>query len=236
MTKKGRPIKGEASQHDLAEFWRVNQSLIKRWVLAGMPPTKKAVTAAWILKNAKRKNANTKEVCQGLLSKPAGADDPEIKPPTTDEEMLNLEQLRDYYLRKVSEATGAEFQDSEQIKLWNDLLLKTEKCIREAQAHEKKLGLEQGETIKREEVERIIDAILFAGNACVRNQIKELCQGISMKTPAEIYKVLPAAILGGRIFEGLAAVVKSDSEVQIPQWMVDRFIEEGENYLKGITT
>jgi transcriptional regulator with XRE-family HTH domain len=143
-----------------------------------------------------------------------------------------LEGVAEYYRRQLGRACSK--HNKAAIRFYNDLLLKTDKCIRETQAHERKLGLESGETMPRKEFERIVKAILFGGNACVRNQIKELAQGISMKTPQEIYRVLPAAILGGRIFEGLSALIKSDSEMQIPDWLFECFIDAGGNYLQDL--
>ena len=156
---------------------------------------------------------------------------------TTDEdigeEFESQEKLRDFYFKKLSKA--AKRNDQNQIKYWNDLLLKTDKSLRELQAHQKKLGLESGETIAREEAERIIRAMIYGGNACVRAQVKEIAEVLAAEySPAEIYEMLSPAILGGRIFEGLKALTKSESQVRLPMWVVECFQSEGENYLQGI--
>lgn len=78
-------------------------------------------------------------------------------------------------------------------------------------------------------------AVIYAGNACVRNQLKEICQVLASESnPNAIYQKLAPAILGGRLFEGFKAVIKSPSKVQLPEWIVDVMQSEGENYLKGV--
>jgi len=223
------------SQTDVAKFFRVHPRKASRWEADGcvFNPFVPIEICKWIRLNRQRIDKELKkrivEIEKEHAIETSGGN---IKPPSNEKERKTLEDFRDYYIEQLNIATAANLAD--EIKHWSDLLLKTEKCLREAQAHERKLGLEQGETIKREEVERIMKAILFAGNACIKNQIKQMAQGLSMKTPQEIYAILPAAILGGKIFEGLSAVSKSDSEVEIPQWMIDCLVEDGGNYIRNI--
>lgn len=142
-------------------------------------------------------------------------------------------KLRDFYFGKLSAA--AKRNDQNQIKYWNDLLLKTDESLRRTEAHQKKLGLESGETIDRVEVERILSAVIYTGNACVRSQIKEIAELLAAESsPSKIYEMLSPAILGGRIFEGFKSVAKADSEVKVPKWIIDCIQSEGENYLEGV--
>ena len=77
--------------------------------------------------------------------------------------------------------------------------------------------------------------MIYGGNACIRSQIKEIAEVLAAESsPAMIYKILSPAILGGRIFEGLKVLIKSDSKMNLPIWVVECFQSEGENYLKGI--
>jgi|SouAtlMetagenome_1021521.scaffolds.fasta_scaffold05718_2 hypothetical protein len=142
-------------------------------------------------------------------------------------------KLRDFYFGKLSAA--ARRNDQNQIKYWNELLLKTEESMRRTEAHQKKFDLESGETIDRVEVERILAAIIYAGNACVRSQIKEIAEVLAAESsPAKIYEMLAPAILGGRIFEGFKALARSDSQVKLPGWVIACVQSEGENYLEGV--
>jgi len=149
------------------------------------------------------------------------------------EDRKTLEDFRDYYVEQLNVATKADLAD--EVKHWNDLLLKAEKCIRESEAHIKKLGIEKGEMMPREDIERILAAVVYAGNACVRAQIKEIAEVLAAESsPAKIYEILAPAILGGRIFEGFKALTKSDSQVRLPVWVISCVQSEGENYLEGV--
>lgn len=149
-----------------------------------------------------------------------------------------LEGLRDHYLRETAQAILE--GDRGRVKVWNDLLLKTDESLRRTELHRQKLGLTQGETIPRAEMERIIKALVYGGNASIRAHLKELCEDLAAcSSPAQVYHILPPMVLGGRIFEGLKRLVKSPrdprspkSEVELPQWIVDCFIQEGENYFE----
>lgn len=149
------------------------------------------------------------------------------------DEFESQSKLRDFYFAKLSAA--AKRSDQNQIKYWNELLLKTDESLRRTEAHQKKLGLESGETIDRVEVERILAAVIYAGNACVRAQIKEIAEALAAESnPAVIYEALAPAILGGRIFEGFKNVAKADSGVILPAWVIDCVQSEGDNYLEGV--
>tara|TARA_R110000782_G_scaffold141811_2_gene234507 strand:+ start:141 stop:965 length:825 start_codon:yes stop_codon:yes gene_type:complete len=156
---------------------------------------------------------------------------------TTDEEIgdqfESQVKLRDFYFSKLSGA--AKRNDQNQIKYWNELLLKTEESMRRTEAHQKKFDLESGETIDRAEVQRILAAVIYAGNVCVRSQIKEIAEVLAAESsPAQIYEILSPAILGGRIFEGFKTLTKSESQVKLPMWVVECVQSEGENYLEGV--
>jgi hypothetical protein len=148
-------------------------------------------------------------------------------------ESKQLEDFRAFYSEKLSTAMATE--NKAEIRFWTDLLLKADESIRRSEAHAKKLGIETGETIQREEVERILKAVIYAGNACVRKQLKEICQVLASESnPNTIYNRLAPAILGGRIFEGFKAASKSPGKVQLPEWVIDTMQSEGENYLEGV--
>jgi len=144
------------------------------------------------------------------------------------------DELRDEYLAElqIAKANG----NSEREKVALNAYLKIDKQIRETALDEKKLGIQKGETLTKKEVERILKAIVYAGNACVRKQLKEVCEVIAdCETPNDVYNLLPAMVLGGRIFEGMKAVSKSPSDVNLPQWAIDCMIGEGENYFENAT-
>lgn len=206
--------------------------MVSRWKQQGAPMEDLLALCKWIRLHRQRM---PKELKQGIerIERKAGKNVIQAATPDAPSDRKTLEDFRDYYVEQLNVATQASLPD--EVKHWNDLLLKTEKCIREAEAHIKKLGLESGETIDRAEMERILKAVIYAGNACVRAQIKEIAELLAAESsPNQIYQLLAPAILGGRIFEGFKALTKSQSQVKLPGWIVECMQSEGENYLEGV--
>jgi len=213
----------------MAKEYRVSVTTINRWVKAGAPFESDADMNAYVMKQ----KHIPKEFIKWQIEKGFTKFEDEQTSEDIGDEFESQNKLRDFYFLKLSAA--AKRNDQNQIKYWNELLLKTDESIRRTEAHQKKLGLESGETIDRVEVERILGAVIYAGNACVRAQIKQIAEVLAAETsPAEIYETLSPAILGGRIFEGFKAVAKADSEVKLPGWVIACVQSEGENYLEGV--
>jgi len=220
------------TQQKIADIFGVGQKMVSRWKRQGAPMQDLQALCKWLRLNRQRM---PKELRAGIerVEKKTSKHVIQTAEPEEAEDRKTLEDFRDYYVEQLNVATKADLPD--EVKHWNDLLLKTEKCIREAEAHIKKLGIEKGEMMPREEVERILAAIIYAGNACVRAQIKEIAEVLAAESsPAKIYEMLSPAILGGRIFEGFKALAKSESQVKLPKWVIDCVQSEGENYLEGV--
>ena len=158
--------------------------------------------AKWLLTHAKRKSKPMKDAIDKVL-KPAT-----IKKAKAAQQRT-LEETRDYYSDQLDNATSSSVTDHETIKFWNDLWLKADESIRRSQAHERKLGLEQGETLPKASVEEILKNVIWSGNACCNNYSKQIAQSLSGKTPAEIHKIL-----------------------NLPQWVIDCVQREEKLYLK----
>lgn len=221
----------KVTQQQIADTFGVNQKMVSRWKQQGAPMDDLLALCKWIRLHRQRM---PKELKQGIerIEKQAGKNVIQAATPDAPSNRKTLEDFRDYYVEQLNVATQASLPD--EVKHWNDLLLKTEKCIREAEAHIKKLGIDRGEMIPREEVERILKAMIYAGNACVRSQLKEIVEVLAAETPARMYEMLAPAVLGGRIFEGFKALTKSESQVKLPLWVVECMQSEGENYLEGV--
>lgn len=220
------------TQQQIADTFGVGQKMVSRWKQQGAPMSDLLALCKWIRLHRQRM---PKELKQGIerIERQAGQTVIQKAKADAPSDRRTLEDFRDYYVEQLNIATQASLPD--EVKHWNDLLLKTEKCIREAEAHIKKLGLESGETIDRVEVERILAAVIYAGNACVRAQIKEIAEALAAESdPAVIYEALAPAILGGRIFEGFKNVAKADSGVILPAWVINCVQSEGDNYLEGV--
>jgi len=214
------------TQKALAEKWGTTQKNISLKIEMGCDFTASDDTVArWWLSHSQRRSKAMNEAIAKYLK-------PETIKAIKAEDRRTLEQTRDYYSDQLDQVTNSGRNDHVEIKFWNDLWLKADESIRRSQAHERKLGLEQGETLPKEDVEAILKNVIWAGNACCNNFSKQLAQSLSGKTPAEVHKVLKPNLLAMLIFEGFDKLSKVPGEINMPQWVIDCVKSEEKLYLK----
>jgi len=142
----------------------------------------------------------------------------------------SADDFRNHYRAKLDEAIGA--NDTEMIKFWNEHYLKIYESIRKTELHAKKLGLEDGTTLSRTEVERILRAAFYAGNANVQGVLTSICeQLVGHDNPGDLYHALKPAIVGGRLFSGFDKVMNTKGAPSLPDWVVDCVQLEAKQYL-----
>jgi len=142
----------------------------------------------------------------------------------------SAEELRDEYFMELQEAREAGDDAREKIAL--EYFLKIDKQIRDQEAHNKKLGLDSGETLPRNEVERLLTVWIHGGNACCDKYSKQIAQRLSNKKPAEVHKILKPMLTALLVFEGLKRMAKVPGDVNLPQWFIDCVQTERKFYLK----
>tara|TARA_R110000765_G_scaffold323837_1_gene415439 strand:- start:12 stop:521 length:510 start_codon:yes stop_codon:yes gene_type:complete len=140
------------------------------------------------------------------------------------------EDLRDEYFAELRESKSEGDQEREKISL--DAFLKIDKQIRDSEAHAKKIGIDKGELLSRGEVERILRAMFWAGNACCDKFSKQIAQRLSDKKPAEVHKILKPTLTALTLFEGLKRVAKTPGDVNLPEWVIECSRTEEKQYLK----
>ena len=206
----------------------MSQSLVSKYNRMGCDfQASDLEVAAWIRKKAVRKSMPLKKKLAEVMNL-EGIKDNETNP----HKLKSLEEVRDYYNSQLSKAVESKTPDHETIKFWNDLLIKTEKCLREAQAHEKKLGIEKGEMLARAEVERILENICWAGNASCDKFGKQIAERLSNKAPADIYKILAPLLTALMIFEPIRKLKTAPGNINLPEWVIECFETERKQYLK----
>lgn len=138
--------------------------------------------------------------------------------------------FRDHYREKLDEAVLA--NNTEMIKFWNEHYLKIDESIRKTELHAKKLGLEDGTTLSRAEIERILRAIFYAGNACIQGVLTNLCERlVGFDNPGDLCHALKPAIVGGRLFSGFDKVMNTPGAPGLPEWVVECVKLEANQYL-----
>jgi hypothetical protein len=140
------------------------------------------------------------------------------------------EDFRDHYRKKLQEATMANDQD--QVKFWSDLFLKQDESIRRSEIHAAKLGIDNGTTLPRAEVERILRAVFYAGNGCVNGALTTICEHVAgLSDPGDVYHSLKPAIVGGRLFSGFDKVANIQGAPALPDWVIECVKLEAQQYL-----
>ena len=213
------------TQKELADQWGTTQMTISNFMRDGCDFTAPDEDIArWLLAHAKRKSKPMREaIAKVLKPKP-------VKFSPTDKQK-SLEEMRDYYSAQLDAATRPGQVAHEEIKFWNDLLLKADESIRKSQAHEKKLGIEKGELLSKPEVERILKSMFWAGNSCCDKFAKQIAQRLSDKKPAEIYDILAPTLTALTLFEGMKRVAKTPGDVNLPDWVIECSKTEEKQYL-----
>ena len=212
-------------QADLAIKWGTTQKNISLMMGKGCDFTASDESVAeWLLANTKRKSKPMREAIAKVLK-------PEAIEAIETGKKKSLEEMRDYYAANLDRATRAESVDRESVKFWNDLLLKVDESIRKSEAHAKKLGIDRGELLSREEVERILRALFWAVNACSDKFAKQMAQHLSDKSPAEVYDIL-APNLTARVFDALKKVAKTPGEINLPEYIIECATAEEQQYIE----
>ena len=204
----------------------VSRQAFHDWKRKGAPVDDDYNLAVWIL-NQERITAKVRAWCKKVISKKTPRANSIV---ATGDELKDLEGVLEFYMGKLNAALADEALDS--IKFWNEHVLKTSESIRKSQAHAAKLGIDNGTTLARSEVERILRAVFYAGNACVNSNMTMIAQRISGLDEAEdVYNELKPAIVGARLFSGFDKVANVQGAPAIPDWVLECVRLEAGQYL-----
>jgi hypothetical protein len=98
--------------------------------------------------------------------------------------------------------------------------------------HAAKLGIDNGTVLPRAEVERILRAVFYAGNACTQGVLTSMCeQLVGYDNSGELFHALKPAIVGGRLFSGFDKVMNTKGAPNVPDWIVECVKLEAKQYL-----
>lgn len=220
-------------QKDLAKFYQVTERTVRRWKSDGAPLDNPKRMVSWLLTRKRIPKGAQAWMDSQSLNKPGPdlpmeeTETPEIVESTG--EVKELEERRIDLDRRLDRAMASD--NESKIKLYTELLVRVDESLRRDQAHQKKLGLDTGEMMPRGEVERIMRAAFYAGNACVEGVLQQICeQVVSFDFPEEAYHYLKPILLGGRLFSGFSRVAKVPGPPQVPQWLIDTIRAQSEQY------
>lgn len=210
-----------------AKIYGCSVPTMRNWLSEGFPDDNHEAAMEWMSVRAKLPTRSKVLVAEWKRQK-----NPTPAKPRAKSKAKTAEELRDEYFAELQTAKDAMDEEREKVAL--NAYLKIDKQIREAEAHAKKLGLDRGEMLSRDEVCRIIRASTYAGNACIEGILEQVSEKVSaMDTPEQVYNFLKPIILGGRLFAGFSKVRKTPGEINVPDWLCDTWQDSADDYLKG---
>jgi hypothetical protein len=208
-----------------ADEFGVSENVFRGWLKKGAPYQNEPKMITW-LNAQQRKTPAVRAWLKARGVKPV----PKKAAVLKKIKAKTAEDFRDHYQKMLEQAT--ETNDQDQVKFWSELFLKQDESIRRSEAHAAKLGIDNGTTLARAEVERILRATFYAGNACVNSSLTMICQHIAgLSKPADIYNVLKPAMVGGRLFSGFDKVANIKGAPALPGWVIDAVRLEAKQYL-----
>jgi hypothetical protein len=228
--RREQGLRPQQTESETAKELGVTRDTIIRWKKMKAPfDGKDEELYQWMVNSnisgAKDWQRNFREANPGKFVKKATAKKKAKKAVTK-----TADELRDEYFTELQEARAAGDDSREKIAL--EYFLKIDKQIRDQEAHNKKLGLDSGETLPRKEVERLLRNWIHGGNACCDKYSKQIAQRLSGKKPAEVHKILKPMLTALLVFEGLKRMAKVPGDINLPQWFIDCVQDERKFYLK----
>jgi hypothetical protein len=254
------PLIRYASHDKIAAQFGVSRARVYAWEKSGAPTTGEKYLAQWLLTRSDLKPCVRAEAerIMGIVRPQqrvalvdsdefaAVADDIEgaLKQATRGVKLTGkadsiaasnarLASFTDYYAERLALATQNE--DHAEIKFWGDEYRRSEKIQQDGQMLAKKLGIESGELIKREECEAYARAVAYWLVRCVdaaRRRMREKLVG--MATPQEADAVIDGELLEAVLLRPMARGLKVDGKLALPKWLhaavvdaVDDYIEQG---------
>lgn len=213
-------------QAERAKEIGVSRQSLATWIKKGAPFEDDKRLAVWLL-NQERITAKVRAWCNKVIKRDTPHQNHVAKTKT---ELKNLEGILDYYMGKLNESVAC--GELESIKFWNEHVIKTSESIRRSEAHAARLGIDNGTTLPRAEVERILRAVFYASNACVNANLTMICQHIAgLDKPEDIYDVLKPALVNACIFSGFDKVNNIKGAPGLPTWVLDCVRLDAKQYL-----
>lgn len=216
-----------------AQYYGVSEKTIKNYRAVGAPLHSVEEMVNWV---------KDRRVAAGLLVKlralthteePPGdkKEDPDweafSRQTATDdpkEAMAKIAKARDYAAFKFERA--AKIADKPNEKFYAELLAKMESTLHDAQLRQRKLGLDEGELIRRPELERILFALAFwtlrstdLHLDALTSQLEKIAPGLPKE---QTRRLLEGELLSDRFLVPFARAAGQQSGVSVPAWIVTK--------------
>ena len=219
------------TQKQYAEDWGVVLATWNKWKESGAPVGNEKKLAHW-LRPKQRLNKRTREKMAEVGIKTTTKAKRKKATANIELKAKTAEDFRDHYKSQLDKCIQDENVDPIEVKFWSELFLKQDESIRRSEIHAAKLGIDNGTVLPRAEVERILRAVFYAGNACTQGVLTSICeQLVGYDKPSDLFHALKPAVVGGRLFSGLDKVMNTQGAPSVPDWVVDCVKLEAKQYL-----
>jgi hypothetical protein len=219
------------TQKQYAEDWGVKLVTWNKWKEAGAPVGNEKKLAFW-LRTRQRLNKRTREKMAEVGVNSTAKSKRNAKAEEIDAKAKTAEDFRNHYKAQLDKCIQDENGDPTEVKFWSELFLKQDESIRRNELHAKKLGLQDGTTLSRIEVERILRAVFNAGNTCINDNLTQYCQRwADIHDPAELYHSMKPQLVFDTLFSGFSKYELATGDPHIPEWVSDCVRKEQEQYI-----
>lgn len=234
-----------------ADFWCVSRRAVQGWVKKGHPVDRPLAMADLILSwksgspAARSKALALAAESQGLLGGSETLEDcdniaastpamdvvrtPKVGEVGADGGGSDLESTANWCNRMMRRSADMQPPDTVSLNFYHDKLLKTRREIRDAEAHSRKMGLDEGAIINREEFERLLFAIAFWMMRGVDVDIDALAPKLKgLDFVGEIRMALDRFFVRSRFFSAFSKSITQESGLSLPVWAY-KILEESVN-------
>lgn len=231
-----------------AKFWGVTQRTIQRWLKKSVPVDDVESMKVWARTQKRLPVGFQKKLAELRVAAPMDADPDwdefehqlaEHGETGGEENEARLERYRDFFAFKLNKAIRAGQQD--EIKYWEARFVTQEKAIRESKLLAEKLGLDNGETL-RKHTEAFVRALAFWSMRTTDDLIEYLAPRlVGLTFPEEVRSVIEPILLDARFVGPLARASQVEGEAGLPDWVpgeikraVGNYIEDGERAFEEV--
>lgn len=255
-------VNNYASHEKVAQQFGVHRSRVQAWVKSGAPLTDEKYLAQWLLtreglKESVRREAERitgrKTQVRPVSAIPVQSEEQEAAesisaafnkgaaPTDLASSNAKLAAFRDHCAGRLQEATNAD--DRPEIDYWGKQYRAYEEVLQKGQLLAKKLGIDNGELMKKEDAERFLRAVAYWLMRCVDASLHELCPQLAGKDdPRDIHAALEPYLLEHRFLIPLMRAAHVDGPTALPAWgvaaltdAVDDYVENGAEEAKNVT-
>jgi hypothetical protein len=145
-----------------------------------------------------------------------------------------LAAFTDYYAARLAEATAQD--DLALIKYWGAEYRAAQKVQQDGQLLAKKLGIDSGELMPKEQAERYLRAVAYWIVRCIdsaKRRLREKVVGLETAQAADA--ILDAELIESVLVVPMARATRVDGGTALPEWATAAIIDAIEDYVENGT-